>query len=286
MGAVELAGAVTDPDHVRRAVVPVAGERVLPGQALLVGQDQRLVARPEVDLVQALLGAEVDAAGRHEAQGAVDLRRDALVAPPLGRRRDELLVPQVHLGEVGEAALGEGAQQVERRGRLVVGGHQPFGVRRPGVGLEGLVVDHVPAEGRQLDVADSLGVRRPWLGELAGDAADLHHRHAGGVGERHGHLQDDLELVPDRVRARSRRTTPRSRRPGAGTRSRRPPGRAARQMTGLTGEDERAAASARRASAFLSASASGHSGCCAAGNLRQDAALQGEVSGWLVTATG
>ena len=34
-----------------------------PGEALLVGEDQRLVARPEVDLVQPLLGAEVDAAG-------------------------------------------------------------------------------------------------------------------------------------------------------------------------------------------------------------------------------
>ena len=43
---------------------------------------------------------------------------------------------------------------------------------------------------------------------------------------------------------------------------------------------------ASRASAFFSASASGQSGCCAAGNFRQDAALQEEVSGWLVTAPG
>ena len=41
-----------------------------------------------------------------------------------------------------------------------------------------------------------------------------------------------------------------------------------------------------RASAFLSASASGQSGCCAAGNFRQDAVLQEEVSGWLVIAQG
>ena len=40
------------------------------------------------------------------------------------------------------------------------------------------------------------------------------------------------------------------------------------------------------ASAFLSASASGQSGCWAAGNFRQDAALQEEAEGWLVTAPG
>ena len=97
MGPVELTGAVADPDHVGRAVVPIAGEGVHAGEALLVGQDQRLVAREEVDLVQALLGPEVDAARRHEAQGAVDLRGDALVALALAGRRDELLVPQVHL---------------------------------------------------------------------------------------------------------------------------------------------------------------------------------------------
>ena len=53
---------------------------------------------------------------------------DRLVAPPLGRGRDELLVPQVHLGQVGEAALGERPQQVQRRGRLVVALHHPVRV--------------------------------------------------------------------------------------------------------------------------------------------------------------
>ena len=142
-----------------------------PGQALLVGEDQRLVAREEVDLVQPLFGAEVDAARRHEAQGPVDLRRDALVALPLDRGRDELLVPQVHLGEVGEATLGEGAQQVQGRGRLLVGRDQALGVGRARFGLERLVVDHVAAERSELDVADPLGAGRAGLGELPGDAA-------------------------------------------------------------------------------------------------------------------
>jgi hypothetical protein len=67
VGAVEMAGSIAHPDHVGRAVVPVAREGVDAGQALLIGQDQCLVARPEVDLVETLLRPQVDAAGRHEA---------------------------------------------------------------------------------------------------------------------------------------------------------------------------------------------------------------------------
>ena len=132
VGAVELAGALADPEHVGRAVVPVAGERVLPGERLLVAEDQRLVARVEVDLVQVGLRLGVDAAGPHEAQGPVDLVGEALVALALAARADELLVPRVHPGQVGEAALGERAQQVQRGRRLVVRLQQPLRVRARG----------------------------------------------------------------------------------------------------------------------------------------------------------
>ena len=52
VGAVGLPGALADPEQVGRAVVPAAGERVLPGEGLLVAEDERLVARVEVDLVE------------------------------------------------------------------------------------------------------------------------------------------------------------------------------------------------------------------------------------------
>ena len=52
--------------------------------------------------------------------------REPLVPPALGRRRDELLVPEMHLRQVGVAALRERAQQVERRGRLVVALDHPL----------------------------------------------------------------------------------------------------------------------------------------------------------------
>ncbi len=56
----------------------------------------------------------------------------SLVAAALGAGGHELLVPLVHPGEVGEAALGERPQQVQRGRRLVVGGQQPFRVGQPG----------------------------------------------------------------------------------------------------------------------------------------------------------
>ena len=95
MGAVELAGALADPEHVRRAVVPVAGEGVLPGERLLVAEDERLVAGGEVDGVQLGWRLGVDAAGRHEPQGPLDAVGHLLVAAALGAGGHELLVPGV-----------------------------------------------------------------------------------------------------------------------------------------------------------------------------------------------
>ena len=143
------------PEHVGRAVVPVAGQRVAPGERLLVVEDQRLVAGPEVDLVEGVLAGEVDAAGVHEPQGAVDPLGDVLEAPPLGRGGHELLVPGVDLAEVGEPALGEGPQQVEGGHRLLVGGHQPARVGHPCRPLGQVVVDHVAAERVDDLVADA-----------------------------------------------------------------------------------------------------------------------------------
>jgi len=149
--------------------------------------------------VEPVLGTEIDAARRHEAQRAVDLAGDRLVAPTLARAQHELLVPRVHLREVGEPSFGEGPQQVECRDRLVVRGDEPLGIGAARLGIEGLVVDHVAPERVESYATDLLGVRGPRLRELSGDAADLDHGHAGRVRESDGHLQDDLQLVADRV---------------------------------------------------------------------------------------
>ena len=130
MGAVDLARALPDPEEMRRACVPDAGRRVLADERLLVVEQQRLVARPHVDLVDRALVTEIDPDRLHEPERAADLVRDHLVAPALLRAGDELLVPGVHLGQVGEAALRERAQQVERRDRLVVRLHHAARDRR------------------------------------------------------------------------------------------------------------------------------------------------------------
>ena len=159
VGAVELAGPLADPEQVGGAVVPVAGQGVLPGQGLLVAEDQRLVAGPEVDLVQGRPPTQVDPAGAHEPQGPVDLGRDGLVALALVAGGDELLVPHVDLGQVGEATGGEGPQQVQGRRRLVVGGQQPARVGGAGLERRGVVVDQVAPEDGSSRSADHLGRR-------------------------------------------------------------------------------------------------------------------------------
>ncbi len=88
--------------------------------------------RVEVDLVELQLGVEVDAARGHEAQRAVDLGRERFVPPTFDARVEELEVPRVHARQVGEPSLGEGAQEVERRGGLVVDAHETRRDRRDG----------------------------------------------------------------------------------------------------------------------------------------------------------
>ena len=196
--AVERARPLADPEHVRRAVVPVAGERVATGQALLVVEQQPFVARPDVDLVELRRRREVDPAGGHELERALDLGGERLVALALRRVRDEVLVPGVHLGEVGEAALRERADEIERRGRQVVALDHPGRVGHPRLGGRRVVVDHVAAEDRDLAGRRRLVSRRARLHELAGDPPDLQHRQRRAVGEHGGHLEQDLQPLADR----------------------------------------------------------------------------------------
>ena len=105
----------------------------------------------------------------------IDLARELLVTV-VGRVRGEATVPAVHLAEVGESALREGADEIERRGGSVVALHQPARVGLPGLGREVVAVDDVAAVGGQRHVAAGLGVARARLGELARHPAHLDDR--------------------------------------------------------------------------------------------------------------
>src|SRR5690606_10247521 len=88
--AVDLTRALTDPHEVRRAVVRQTRARVDAREGPLVVEQERLVAREELDRLERV---EVRAARGHEADRAVDLRRGALVARVGGVVREEAPVP-------------------------------------------------------------------------------------------------------------------------------------------------------------------------------------------------
>jgi hypothetical protein len=104
----------------------------------------------------------------------------------------------VHVREVGEASLREGAEQVERRSRLVVAVDEPLGIGNARFGRRLLRVDDVPAERRDLDAVHDLGRRRSRLRELAGDTADPDHRQRRRIREHGRHLQHHLEPLANR----------------------------------------------------------------------------------------
>ena len=194
--AVELAGALADPDHVRGDVVGQLGPGVDARHRVLVLQQQRLVGGVEVDPVE-LVGVGADRL--HEGEGAVDLGGHRLVVLADRAVADELGVPGVDLAQVGVATGGEGAHQVQRRRRRVVDVQQSLRVGTARVRREVEAVDGVAAVGRQRDAVASLHVGRARLGVLPGKPPDLDHRHRGGVGQHDRHLQQHPELVADVV---------------------------------------------------------------------------------------
>ncbi len=193
---VQFAGALTDPEEVRGGVVREAGARIDAGQGALVVEQQRLVAGVELHALQRL---EVGAAGRHELDGAVDVPRQRLVAG-VGRVFGEALVPLVHEAEVREAALGEGADQVQRGGGRVVGPEHPAGIVAAGFRGEVVPVDDVAAVRRKSHAVAGFVVGGARLGELPRHPAHLDDRHRRTVGQDHCHLQDGLDPGADLVR--------------------------------------------------------------------------------------
>ena len=147
MRAVELAGAVADPQHMRRAIVPIAGGAIDAGQRLLVLQDQRLVGGEEIGLADLRRGLGSQSAGFHEMQRLADAVGQIAIALALRAARHETERPAMHLMQIRIAALGEGAQQVERRRRLIVGLDQPLRIGIARFRSEFHAVDDVAAIG-------------------------------------------------------------------------------------------------------------------------------------------
>jgi hypothetical protein len=175
--------------------------RILARHGLLVAEQQRLVAGVELGALELGMALEIEPAGLHEAEGLGDAIGQLLVVVRLRRILDEAERPLPHIGEIGVAAVGECAQQVQGRGGVAKGLDLPCRIGTAGLLGEFDAVDDVAAIARQLLAVPLLGRRGARLGELAGDAADLHHRQGGGIGEHHRHLQEHAQEVADVVGA-------------------------------------------------------------------------------------
>ena len=131
------------------------------------------------------------AAGADEVERPVDLAGDRLVALAGRRGADEILVPVVQAGEVGETAGEVRAQHVHGGGRVRIRPDHALRVGDPGRLLGVQRVDQVAAVGRQ---AQRIGRRGPRLCILPGDARHLDHRHRGAVGQHDRHLQQRASI--------------------------------------------------------------------------------------------
>ena len=114
---------------------------------------------------------------------------------------DERQHPLVRVRKIRITAGGESAQQIERRRRLPVGLELAAWIGSACFRRKVDAVDDVAAIGRQLHRAAFFDRRRTRLGELSGDAADLHHRRRRGIGQHHRHLQEQPEEIADVVGA-------------------------------------------------------------------------------------
>ena len=107
----------------------------------------------------------------------------------------------MRIRQIGVAAGRECAQQIERRRRLAIGLQLPARIGRARFARELGAIDDVAAIDRQLDAIALFDRRGARLGELAGDAADLHHRAGRGIGQHHRHLQEQAEEIADIIGA-------------------------------------------------------------------------------------
>ena len=159
------------------------------------------MAGVELGALEFRMALEVEPAGLHEAERFGDAIRKLLVMVRLGRVLDEAERPLPHIGEIGITALHERAQQVQRRGGVAECLDLPRRIRAASLVGEFDAVDDVAAIAGEFLAVLLLHRRGARLRKLTGDASDLYHRQRGGIGEHHGHLQEDAQEVADIVGA-------------------------------------------------------------------------------------
>mmetsp|Transcript_9179 Transcript_9179/g.19255 ORF Transcript_9179/g.19255 Transcript_9179/m.19255 type:complete len:237 (+) Transcript_9179:588-1298(+) len=154
VGKSRLPGSFTDPQQVCRCVVVLPGGRVDAGHGFLVGKQQALVCRVEINLLHGGR-IQIDADGVHETKGFFDDGSQLSVLGSGGCCFDEIKGPGVEAGEVSVSTAGKGTQDVEGLGALVVGLNHSLGVGLSGFGREGVfpvdVVSLIRRKGHAVD---------------------------------------------------------------------------------------------------------------------------------------
>jgi len=107
---------VANPQEMRAGIIPVASQAVLPGQALLIRQQQRFVAGVKGCGFELRHSVRIDPARFHEGQRLADTVGHFLEFFCPRAACHEIVGPAMYLLEIGVAASRESAKQIERRG--------------------------------------------------------------------------------------------------------------------------------------------------------------------------
>ena len=117
------------------------------------------MARVDIGAAQLRMVLEIEPARLHEVQRLGDAVRHLPVAVHRLRVFYKTEHPLMHAAKARVAAMREGAQQVQRRGGLMIGLDQPRRIGRARLDRELRAVDDVAAVARQLDAVALFGRR-------------------------------------------------------------------------------------------------------------------------------
>ena len=190
MSALLLARPLPHPQEVGRRVVGLARTRINARHRRLILQKQSLMRGIQVHVAQRL---KINARCSHELDRAVNVGGQRLVAR-IRRIRHEALIPTVYLPQIRIAALREGADQVQRRRRMIIQGQEALRVGFARLGSEFERVDRVAAIARQRHAVARLQVGGTRLGVLPRDTTNLDDRQRRTVRQDDSHLQQRLDL--------------------------------------------------------------------------------------------
>ena len=215
MCPVQIAGALSHPEHVGAQVVIAAasgqGSETLArtadilsftfvvgypaGEGFFKGQQQGFVT---CEKINALKGAPFHAAqGLQEFQRLPDFFQNFLI----GLGACLMQFPPLRMMKVCEAPLDQSADVIQRGRCMKVGLDHTLGIGLATL-LAGLQRIHqIAAIDRQFDLsathAQPFGDAAAWFCILPGDAAHPHNGAPPAVGQHHGHLEQNAQLVGD-----------------------------------------------------------------------------------------